>query len=222
MPHEGKIQAVLLDWDGTLLDSGKADTAAYLEMFRAMGIGWGREELAVHYSPDWYNVYRAAKLDRARWDEADRLWRQAYARHQPQLVSGAREVLSQLSTQYPLGLVTSGDADRVNAQLRHFGLAAIFATRICQQDSLRPKPNPEPLLTALEQMGLPATSAVYVGDAPEDMEMARRAGTRAVGVLSSFPTAERLRASQPDALLDSLIELPGLLQGWACPSPKNC
>lgn len=208
------IRAVLLDWDGTLLDSFEADTAAYLELFRTMGIPWGRDELARHYSPDWYNVYRAARLDRARWSEADRLWRQAYARYRPQLVTGARDVLRQLGRQYRLGLVTSGDCARVKAQLRRFRLTSTFAARVCQQDSLNPKPHPEPLLTALQQLGLPRASAVYVGDAWEDIKMAQRAGVRAIGVLSSFPTAERLRASRPAAVLDSLRQLPGLLRGW--------
>jgi HAD superfamily hydrolase (TIGR01549 family) len=217
MLRESAIQAVLLDWDGTLLDSCAADTAAYLEMFRIMGIGWGREELAAHYSPDWYSVYRAARLDRDRWDEADRIWRQVYAKYRPQLVAGARDVLRDLGTRYVLGLVTSGDSGRVNAQLRRFGLDSTFAARVCQHDSPRRKPHPEPLLTALDQLGLPPRSAVYVGDAPEDMEMARRAGARAVAVLSSFPTAERLRASHPDALLDSLSELPALLSEWSLP-----
>ena len=155
MPREGAIQAVLLDWDGTLLDSCAADTAAYLEMFRIMGIGWGPEELAAHYSPDWYNVYRAARLDRERWDEADRIWRQAYAQYQPQLVAGAHDVLQNLGTRYVLGLVTSGDSVRVNTQLRRFGLDSTFAARVCQQDSPHRKPHPEPLLTALDQLGLP-------------------------------------------------------------------
>jgi HAD superfamily hydrolase (TIGR01549 family) len=206
---------VLLDWDGTLLDSFEADTAAYIEMFRKMGIAWGREELARHYSPDWYRVYRAARLDRARWAEADRAWRAAYGKHEPQLVAGARAVLRRLRARYELGLVTSGDCGRVLPQLRRLRLGSTFAARVCQNGSLRRKPHPEPLLTALEEMGVAPRAAVYVGDAPEDIEMARRAGVRAVGVLGSFPTARRLRAAKPEALLESLGELPGLIDGWS-------
>jgi pyrophosphatase PpaX len=208
------IEAVLLDWDGTLLDSFEADTAAYLEMFRKMGIAWGREELARHYSPDWYRVYRAARLDRARWEEADLAWREAYAKHRPRLIEGARGVLRRLGARYALGLVTSGDCGRVMPQLRRFRLISTFAARVCQHGGLRRKPHPEPLLTALAQMNVAPRAAVYVGDAPEDIEMARRAGVRAIGVLSSFPTARRLRASRPEALLDALGELPDILQQW--------
>lgn len=56
------VRGVLFDWDGTLVDSYAADSSAYLAMFREMGITWGLEELAQHYSPNWYDVYRAADL----------------------------------------------------------------------------------------------------------------------------------------------------------------
>jgi HAD superfamily hydrolase (TIGR01549 family) len=209
------IEAVVLDWDGTLLDSFEADTAAYLEMFRKMGIGWGREELARHYSPDWYRVYRAARLGRERWDEADRAWREAYTKYRPELIEGARRVLRKLGRRYALGLVTSGDCGRVTAQLRRLRLVSTFAARVCHQDSMRRKPHPEPLLTALAQMGVEPRAAVYVGDAAEDVEMARRAGVRAIGVVGSFPTARRLRESRPEALIGSLLELPGLIEEWS-------
>jgi phosphoglycolate phosphatase-like HAD superfamily hydrolase len=52
---------------------------------------------------------------------------------------------------------------------------------------------------------------VYVGDAPEDIEMARRAGVAAIGVLGPFPTAERLRLAKPEVLLESIRDLPAHL-----------
>lgn len=220
MNPRSPIEAVFLDWDGTLLDSFEADLAAYLEMFRAMGIDWGREDLARHYSPDWYKVYRAARLNRARWEEADRLWRRAYDRHKPKLVAGARGVLRQLLRRYRLGLVTSGNRSRVAGQLRTFRLTSLFAARVYHEDVRRRKPHPEPLLIALGRMGLPASHSVYVGDCAEDMEMARRAGVRSIGIPGSFPTAKRLRASQPDALIASLPHLPDLLEEW-CGAPAR-
>jgi phosphoglycolate phosphatase-like HAD superfamily hydrolase len=42
--------------------------------------------------------------------------------------------------------------------------------------------------------------------------MARRAGVRAIGVLGPFPTEARLRAAQPDLLLNSISELPNALR----------
>ena len=202
---------MLFDWDGTLLDSYHADTQAYLEMFRALGIGWGVEQLNRHYSPNWHRVYRAAGIPRADWARADRLWGRHYARLRPQLLPGARRVLRVLGRRYALGLVTSGNRARVVRQLRLFRFMSVFATRVCAEDVTRRKPHPAPLREGLRRLRLAPEVCVYVGDTPEDMEMARRAGVRAVAVLGPFPTHDRLRASRPLALLESIRELPALL-----------
>lgn len=207
------LEGVLFDWDGTLVDSYHADTSAYLAMFKEMGIAWGIEELESHYSPNWYEVYRAAKLPRKRWEAADRAWRAHYAKHRPKLMAGARRILARLGNKHRLGLVTSGDRDRVTRQLREFRLSSLFAARVCSGDTARKKPHPEPLRLALRQMELSPSACVYVGDTPQDVEMARRAGVRAIGVLGPFPTEKRLRAARPEFLIGSIEELPEVLKG---------
>jgi pyrophosphatase PpaX len=74
------------------------------------------------------------------------------------------------------------------------------------------KPHPEPLRLALRQMKLAPAACVYVGDSPQDVEMARRAGVRPIGVLGPFPTEKRLRAAKPEFLMEYLEELPDLLK----------
>jgi len=207
-----EILAVLFDWDGTLLNSFRADSAAYLCMFREMGVPWGLEELARHYSPNWYRVYRAAGLSRRRWHEADQSWRRHYAKQQPKLIGGARRILNWVARRHQVALVTSGDRERVARQLREFGLTQTFAAHVCGGDTKRRKPHPEPLRLALRQLRLKPESCVYVGDAPEDLEMAERASVRSIAVLGPFPTEERLRAARPEHLLKSLRELPSLLE----------
>ena len=206
------LHAVLFDWDGTLLDSYHADSQAYLAMFRAMGVPWGLDELERHYSPDWYAVYRAAKIPKDRWDEADRIWRAYYAKHPSKLMSATRKVLAQLRRRHKLGLVSSGDRDRVSLQLRQFRLTRVFRTRVLGGDTEEKKPHPAPLLKALKEMRADAAHCVYVGDTPEDVEMARAAGVRAIAVLGPFPTEKRLRAVRPEILLNGLEELPKLLR----------
>ena len=206
------VCAVLLDWDGTLLNSYASDARAYLAMFRALGIDWGLREIERHYSPDWYRVYRAARIPQAKWREADRLWRLAYAREAPPLLPGARSVVQSLGRHFQLGVVTSGSRSRVRRQIRTFELVKYFAACICSEDTPRKKPHPAPLRLALERMRAEPGDSVYVGDAPEDIEMARRAGVRAIGVLGPFPTARRIRAARPEIVLGSIRELPRYLR----------
>lgn len=207
-----RVRGVLFDWDGTLVNSYEADSSAYLAMFREMGISWGLAELAQHYSPNWYDVYRAANLPQEKWDAADRAWRAHYAKHSPALIAGAREVLETLREQRRLGLVTSGDRDRVTRQLRDFRLTRVFAARVCSGDTREKKPHPAPLRKALRQLNLKPSACVYVGDSAEDLHMARSAGVLAIAVLGPFPTEKKLRAASPDYLLESIRELPAALQ----------
>lgn len=197
-----------------MLDSFEADARAYEAMFRALGIAWTRRELARHYSPNWYRVYEAARIPRARWDEADELWARAYRRENPRLLPGVRRILARLRRSYRLGVVTSGDRRRVRRQIRQFGFAEMFRACVCSEDAGQRKPHPAPLRLAMSRMELEAASCVYVGDAPEDVEMARRANVRVIGVVGPFPTARRMRAARPDALLESIEELPEALEDF--------
>jgi HAD superfamily hydrolase (TIGR01509 family) len=205
------LGAVLFDWDGTLLDSYQADARAYLAMFAALGIPWSLADLEKHYSPDWYCVYRAAALPKERWAEADHLWRRFYRSERPKLQPGARRVLEQLARRYRLGLVTSGSAWRVRAQLCTLALNSLFAVRVFGEESPRRKPHPAPLRLALRRIGCPPAACIYVGDTPEDVAMARRAGVAVVGVMGHSPVAARLRAARPDVLIARIAALPGLL-----------
>jgi HAD superfamily hydrolase (TIGR01509 family) len=206
-----KLTAVIFDWDGTLLDSYHADSQAYLSMFRELGIPWGMRELDLHYSPDWYNVYRAARIPETRWMEADNLWRGFYSAHKPKLMHGARKVLRHLSKRHRMGLVTSGDRIRVEGQLREFELLRLFRSRVCGGETERNKPDAGPLLSALRKMKVKAEECVYVGDTPEDLAMSRAAGVQAIAVLGPFPTAEKLKAAKPEFLLQEIGQLPELL-----------
>lgn len=209
---EFATSAVLFDWDGTLLNSYEADLRAYLSMFHALGINWNEGELAQHYSPNWLRVYRAAKLPRSKWTEADRLWTHAYKLENPPLLAGARRVVRLLAQKFDLGIVTSGNRPRVRRQLRQLELASYFSACVCSEDAAKKKPHPAPLQLALKRLRRSPEHCVYVGDTAEDIEMARRAGVRAIGVLGPFPTAARLRAAKPDVLLNSVQELPQYLR----------
>ncbi|MFZ1975551.1 MAG: HAD family hydrolase [Candidatus Acidiferrales bacterium] len=200
--------AVLFDWDGTLLNSYVADVRAYLSMFRALGITWTEREVAAHYSPNWLRVYRAAQLPRSKWLDANRLWAKAYKLEKPPLLPGARRTVHTLSAKFELGIVSSGSRARVRRQLHEFSLADYFSACVCSEDAGKKKPHPAPLQLALKRMRLKPEHCVYVGDTAEDIEMSRRAGVRAIGVLGPFPTAERIRAAKPEILLDSIRDLP--------------
>lgn len=214
MNRTTSTECILFDWDGTLLDSFQADARAYEHMFAALGMSWSMEELKRHYSPNWHRVYRAARLPRAKWEEADRLWMQGYKKQRPEMQPGALRALRMLERRFTLALVSSGSRARVRRQLREHNVAAIFRAKVCSEDAPRRKPHPAPLQMALDRLRLAPEVCVYVGDAPEDIEMAHRAGVRGIGVLGGSPVPQRLRAASPDAMIETIKELPALLRNF--------
>jgi len=208
-------RVVLLDWDGTLLNSYAADVRAYRTMFRAMDIRWNLREWRANYTPNWCAMYEAAGISNAKWPEANRVWRAAIELQRPPLLPGARSVLRLLRRDFVLGIVTSGSRDRVKRQIATHKLGDHFSAFVYSEDSSRKKPDPAPLQIALKRLRARAEDCVYVGDAPEDIEMARHAGVRAIGIPGPFPTVDRLRAAKPELLLRSIRELPGYLRAIA-------
>jgi HAD superfamily hydrolase (TIGR01509 family) len=209
------IRVVLFDWDGTLLDSSAADSAAYASMFSSLGISWSPEDFDRRYSPNWHRVYRAVRLPRAQWDLADRLWMRAYKQQNPPLLAGAKLTIRKLHRNFRLGIVSSGSGWRVRKQIRDFGVRDYFDVCVCGDDLPERKPNPAPLRAALKRLGARPHETLYIGDTAEDIEMARRARVHAVGVLGPFPTAERLSAASPEVILSSIRELPRYLAALA-------
>jgi len=158
-------------------------------MFAEMQIPWGVAELEQHYSPNWYNVYRAANLPRDKYQAADLVWRQHYADIGQSFCPAHVASLGQLARIHALGLVTSGDRDRVYRQLHEFKLWDHFAARVCSDDTRLRKPHPAPLRLALPPCCPCAQRIAFTwATSPEDLQMARSAGVRAaIAILGPSP-----------------------------------
>ena len=208
------LAAVLFDWDGTLLDSAEASYRCFVRLFDSYGIGFDRALFGRTYSPNWQRTYEAVGLAPEHWPEADQRWLVHYGAEENRLVPGAREALIRLDeVGIAQGVVTSGDRSRVSREIAGLGVERYFRTVVFGGDARNRKPHPEALLLALERMAVAPDRAAYVGDSPEDVEMARAAGVRAVGVPGGFPNREALAASRPDVLAPDVLSAVNALVG---------
>lgn len=199
---------LLFDWDGTLFDSATRGFDAFEKTFRELGVEFSKELYAACYSPNWYAMYETLNLPRVRWQQADDLWLRHYGELPPELVTGALETLLSLHRKgYRLGVVSSGSLRRVTREIDELGLKSVFRIVVCNEDIANKKPDPEGLEKAMGLLNAPKVCCVYVGDAPEDIQMGKNAGVRTVGVPSSYPTSRRLKEARPDILLNSITEL---------------
>jgi len=213
MPRPG-LAAVLFDWDGTLVNSAEGSYHCYARLFGSFGMPFDRSSFERTYSPDWYHTYERMGLPRELWGEADARWLSYYHEQSSPLMPDALRALARLrSSGMLLGLVTSGEHTRVGRELAAFGVESFFAALVCAEDVQNRKPHPEPLRLALDQLGLPPAAAAYVGDSPEDIQMARSAGVYGIGIPGGFPNRAALHAARPDYMAESLSHAVGHLLG---------
>jgi HAD superfamily hydrolase (TIGR01549 family) len=199
------LRAVLFDWDGTLVNSAEKTYHCYVHVFGGFGIAFDRELFERTYSPDWRQTYAAVGLPREQWPLADERWIACYQGTSSALIPGTQEALARIRARHlRQGIVSSGDGRRVRLELETLGVAGFFEAVVCGGDTARRKPDPEPLVLALDRLGLDPAEAAYVGDSPEDVQMARAASVYTVGIPGGFPNRPALAASAPDLLAPSL------------------
>src|SRR5688572_1905316 len=108
-----------------------------------------------------------------------------------------------------LGLVTAKRHRTVGLALDRFpALEKVFDVVVSHEDTERHKPEPDPVLFALEKLGGSPSEAVYVGDSPFDIGAAKAAGVFAIAVgWGGIHPDERLLAEEPDAFVRTPEEL---------------
>jgi len=203
------VEAILFDWDGTLVDSLGAFHAANATVMKAFGLPFDEVVYRQHYVPDWRQMYVRLGIPVHRLDEANALWERTFAAGTDVVVAfaGAATALERLTrTGAVLGIVTAGHREVVEPQLERTGLGRYLTIRVFGDDLPVHKPDPAPLRRALELAGhghRPETS-IYVGDAPTDMKMAVTAGARGVGIESVLGDPGELRAAGASEIAPSV------------------
>lgn len=114
---------------------------------------------------------------------------------------------------FTVGVVTSKRAALATKSLKAHGLFDAFACVNGAEDSTAHKPNPDPLLTAAEKLGVSPDRCVYVGDSPYDLQAAHAAKMPSVGVTwGKFFGRDILLEQMPSVLIASPEELVGAVE----------
>ncbi|MGH7585532.1 MAG: HAD-IA family hydrolase [Gemmatimonadales bacterium] len=112
-----------------------------------------------------------------------------------------------------LGIVTSKNRAGAHRGLALVGLAHAFELTVAADDVVRAKPDPEPVLLALEGFGAEPRQAVYVGDSVHDIHAGKAAGVATAAVLWGRNDRGELAAATPDHWVDAPADLVALVTG---------
>ncbi|TYA11112.1 pyrophosphatase PpaX [Paenibacillus faecis] len=125
-----------------------------------------------------------------------------------------KEVIAELHERgITMGIVTTKIKPTTIRALDYFGLKEYMSTIVTVQDVTHPKPHPEPVLTALRNLGADPAKTLMVGDSAADIQSAKAAGVKAAGVAWSLKGVDVLQQYNPDYILEDMTDLYGVL-GW--------
>jgi HAD superfamily hydrolase (TIGR01509 family) len=195
------VDAVLFDWDGTLLDSRDALLGAWHEATEAV---IGRRFPATHEEEHEVFTLPGAQIwprlagDLARQRELVERFQRAYAQTGKLVrpVPGVREAAAQLrEAGIQIAVVTSKARRRFLLDARRAELDEVIDVSVCAEDAVATKPDPAPLVTALRALTVSASNALMVGDTEVDMLAGLAAGTAVAGVTWGEASERELRAA---------------------------
>jgi pyrophosphatase PpaX len=206
------FRAVLFDLDGTLVDSVELIVKAAQFAFASRpGPRPDRAQIMAGIGRPLVEQFR----DYAEDEEAVAAYVQAYREYQlthhdtlTAAYPGVNDVVAHLRANgKSLGVVTSKIEPLAHRALQFIGLQDCFAVVVGIESTARHKPNPEPLLYALERLAATPDEAVYVGDSPFDVQAARHAGMTSIAVTWGAFTEATLRTHEPHFVVRSPSEL---------------
>ena len=224
MTHKIKPGLVLIDLDGTLIDSVPDLAYCVDEMMAQLGLPL-RGEAAVR---TWVGngverLVRRALINSVDGEPDEALFAKAY----PIFLALYQDNTSQRSSVYPgvkqgldwmlaqgyrLSCVTNKAEAFTLPLLKDKGLFDYFEFVVSGDTCAEKKPHPMPLLHAADLMQVAPDNALMIGDSKSDVKAARAAGFHIFCMTYGYNHGEDIRDYQPDVVMDSMVKLANYLE----------
>jgi HAD superfamily hydrolase (TIGR01509 family) len=194
-----RIEGVLLDVDGTLIDSNDAHARSWSEALREFGrdvppakvrplIGMGGDKLI----PRFLGVDADSETGKRFAKRRGQIFRDRYVPHL-RLTRGAKDLVKRLRDEgLTLIIATSAAESELETMLKQVGLDDLIEKKTSSRDVESSKPDPDIVHAALEKANLSPKNAIMLGDTPYDVEAASKAYVATVALLCGGWTADAL------------------------------
>jgi pyrophosphatase PpaX len=211
-----KINTVLFDLDGTLIDTNELIISSFLHTLETYYPNtYTREDVLPFLGPTLRETFEP--MDATKVNEMIATYRKYNLTHHDSFVTEFPTVIDTVKrlkeTGYKVGIVTTKLSDTVMKGLKLTKLDSYFDVIVALDHVKKAKPDPEPIYKALEQLGSKPEEAIMVGDNYHDILAGKNAGTQTAGVAWTIKGRAYLEQFEPDFMLEEMADLLRILEG---------
>ncbi|RUL47399.1 MULTISPECIES: pyrophosphatase PpaX [Lysinibacillus] len=205
-----QMKALLFDFDGTLLDTNELIIQTFMHVLEERFPGqYSPKDCIKFIGPSLKETFEQITPNEV--DEMIEKYRQWNHEHHDELITefdGVLPTLEKLKEQgVRMAIVSTKRRDTIKKGLELMGATSFFEFLIGIDDVNHVKPHPEPVLLAIEKLGVAKEDVMMIGDNYHDIEAGKNAGVKTAGVAWSIKGEEFLKQYQPNYILQHMTDL---------------
>ena len=213
---KARVKHICFDLDGTLIDSKVTILKSTIETLRALNIEATLPEdkfipmIGMHF----IDIFHEFNIDVPDFNKFISIYKSLYFNFIDDSIPfpAAAKVLKHFNERgIKTSLLTTKAQDQADKIIDHFSLRENLSYIMGRRNGVAHKPSAEPLLIICDELGIPPSETLMVGDTELDINCGKNAGALSCGVTYGYRTEENLKEYNPDLLINNISELKDLL-----------